>query len=247
MARSFVIGDVHGHYAALCHLLNLIAPTAEDRVILLGDLIDRGPASASVVTLVQQEGYRTLLGNHEEQLIRALQSGVGSLAWNRWLAMGGSSTLHSFGSLECLLTYLPWLQTLPTHWNCGSHFLAHAGLDPRRPLYAQTSREFCWSREVFLAARRPYFPDKCIVVGHTPTCRFPGVEPGQVLAGAGWLNIDTGIYLEQSGWLTALELTSDQIYQVHLAGERRILPLAEVQHCYVPGRWFQLTHSLFAP
>lgn len=247
MARSFVIGDVHGHYSTLCNLLNLIAPTAADQVILLGDLIDRGPASASVITLVQQEGFQTLLGNHEEQLLRALQSGIGSLEWTHWLAMGGSTTVHSFGSLERLQTYLPWLQQLSTHLDLGPHFLSHAGLDPRRPLFAQSSREFCWSREAFLSARRPYFADKCIVVGHTPTCRFPGVQPGQLLAGPGWLDIDTGAYLPNSGWLTALELESELVYQVNAEGQERILPLVDCQHCYVPGRWFQLTHTLFVP
>ncbi len=41
--RRIVIGDVHGHYQGLMQLLEAIAPTAEDKIYFLGDLIDRGP------------------------------------------------------------------------------------------------------------------------------------------------------------------------------------------------------------
>jgi serine/threonine protein phosphatase 1 len=240
MARSFVIGDVHGHYSALCNLLSLIAPVTDDRVFLLGDLIDRGPDSALAIRLVQQEGYQALLGNHEEQLLRALLRGVGSLDWTCWLHMGGAATLSSFGCWDHLQSCLPWLTQLPTSIDLGNYFLSHAGLDPQRPLFAQGIREFCWSRENFLAARRPYFVDKCIVVGHTPTCRFPGIEPGQILAGPGWLNIDTGAYLPSSGWLTALDLQAELIYQVNVQSQQqRTLPLSSSQRCYVPGRTLQ--------
>ena len=48
--RIYVVGDVHGHLAtfrALLHRLNL---SDDDRVVCLGDMIDRGPDSAGVVT-----------------------------------------------------------------------------------------------------------------------------------------------------------------------------------------------------
>ncbi len=41
--RRIVIGDVHGHYQGLMQLLEAIAPTAEDQIYFLGDLIDRDP------------------------------------------------------------------------------------------------------------------------------------------------------------------------------------------------------------
>ncbi|HBK64061.1 MAG TPA: serine/threonine protein phosphatase, partial [Cyanobacteria bacterium UBA11166] len=52
--RQIVIGDVHGHYDTLMTLLNAIAPSEEDRVYFLGDLIDRGPKSAQVVEFVKE-------------------------------------------------------------------------------------------------------------------------------------------------------------------------------------------------
>ena len=52
--RRIVIGDVHGHYDTLMTLLDAIAPTGDDMVYFLGDLIDRGPQSAQVVDFVKQ-------------------------------------------------------------------------------------------------------------------------------------------------------------------------------------------------
>ena len=55
--RRIFIGDIHGHYDGLMMLLDEIAPTAEDQVYFLGDLIDRGPSSAQVLEFVQKSGY----------------------------------------------------------------------------------------------------------------------------------------------------------------------------------------------
>jgi hypothetical protein len=62
--RRVVIGDVHGHYECLMLLLAKIAPTSEDQVYFLGDLIDRGPKSAQVVEFVKEndKGKYVLFG-----------------------------------------------------------------------------------------------------------------------------------------------------------------------------------------
>lgn len=235
MARSIIIADVHGHHAPLCELLNLVSPTQADSVILIGDLIDRGPCSAEVIRLVQQEGYQALLGNHEDLLLQAAAEGPDSATWRLWLKMGGEATLSSFGNWSSLQENLPWIQQLPTHLDLGGTFLSHAGLDPRRSLDEQGTREFCWSRLEFLNYPQPYFPQKQIILGHTPTCRFPMVEPGLILAGPSWLNIETGVDSRRSGWLTALSLEDKQVFQVNrFWREQRVLDLDGCQQAHVP-------------
>ncbi len=73
--RRIFIGDVHGHYDGLMRLLEAIAPGTGDRVYFLGDLIDRGPKSAQVVSFVRQQGYVALLGNHEQMLLEVMPHG----------------------------------------------------------------------------------------------------------------------------------------------------------------------------
>jgi serine/threonine protein phosphatase 1 len=74
----------------------------------------------------------------------------------------------------------------------------------------------------------PYFEDKLIITGHTITFTFPNVEPGKLVAGAGWLDIDTGAYHPKSCWLTALELNAQEVFQVHtMSHVIRHLPLAD--------------------
>src|SRR5471032_478012 len=71
MGRNIVIGDVHGCLAELVDLLAKLAPAKDDQLIFLGDLVNRGPDSHGVVSLVRSlPNALTLLGNHEARLLQ---------------------------------------------------------------------------------------------------------------------------------------------------------------------------------
>lgn len=71
MSRIIVIGDVHGCYAELLDLLDKLEPAKDDRLIFLGDLVNRGPDSHGVVSLVRSlPNTVCLMGNHELRLLR---------------------------------------------------------------------------------------------------------------------------------------------------------------------------------
>jgi serine/threonine protein phosphatase 1 len=93
----------------------------------------------------------------------------------------------------------------------------------------QDHQQFCWIRDEFHSSPQPFVPDKLIITGHTITFTFPGVLPGAVVQGNGWMDIDTGAYHPRSGWLTAYDATHQLVYQVQVY-ERlaRVLPLPEV-------------------
>ncbi|MGB5596440.1 MAG: metallophosphoesterase family protein [Crocosphaera sp.] len=226
--RRIIIGDVHGHYDALTNLLEAIAPNQDDQVYFLGDLIDRGPHSSQVVDLVMGNNYHCLLGNHEQMLLETLGNGnINSYQLQGWLSGGGYSTLVSYNH-QVPQTHIEWMKKLPTYLDLGDIFLVHGGIDPKMPLHEQTAQQFCWVRDNFHAMKKPYFEDKLIITGHTITFTFPGVLPGKLVAGQGWLDIDTGAYHPQSGWLTGLDLSTKTVYQVHSQNKtRRTLPLAE--------------------
>ncbi|MFB2982958.1 metallophosphoesterase family protein [Microseira sp. BLCC-F43] len=225
--RRIVIGDVHGHYKGLMTLLEAIAPDSEERIYFLGDLIDRGPQSAQVVKFVQESSYNCLLGNHEQMLLDSFIKGkIQHAVLQAWLYSGGHATLASYPKGRIPVHDLDWMQTLPTHLDLGDIWLVHAGVHPEIPLEEQTADQFCWIRHEFHSMSQPYFANKLIITGHTITFTLPGVEPGKIAAGSGWLDIDTGAYHRRSGWLTGLDISNAIVYQVNVFDNYvRTLPL----------------------
>lgn len=227
--RQIFIGDVHGHYDGLMQLLDAIAVDPGDRIYFVGDLIDRGPKSAQVVEFVRESGHPCVMGNHEQLLLEAFPDNkVSQYALQAWLQSGGQATIASFDTPEVLLDNLSWFRSLPTYLDLGDVWLVHAGVHPKLPIHDQTTQEFCWIRDEFHSVSEPYFTDKLIITGHTITFTLPNVAPGELAQGKGWLDIDTGAYHPKSGWLTGLDYTNQQVYQVNVfEKESRIRPLEE--------------------
>jgi predicted phosphodiesterase len=67
--RIIAIGDIHGCHQEFAELLGLLELTKDDRLILLGDLVNRGPDSCKVIDLAQAHNALCLLGNHELRLL----------------------------------------------------------------------------------------------------------------------------------------------------------------------------------
>jgi serine/threonine protein phosphatase 1 len=214
--RRIVIGDVHGHYEGLMKLLDAIAPASDDQVYFLGDLIDRGPQSAQVVNFVKDSPYQCLLGNHEQMLLNILTKRIPTPTVQAWLYSGGQATVASYEEATIPHDHLEWFDNLPTYIDLGDIWLVHAGVNPFIPLTEQTANQLCWVRDEFHSIEEPYFSDKLMIIGHTITFTLPGVPPGQLAQGQGWLDIDTGAYHPRSGWLTGLDITNNLVYQANV-------------------------------
>ncbi len=99
--KTFVIGDIHAQYDALLRVLDIVRFSDSDRLIILGDTIDRGPDSRAVVEWLKkrrqvatQDIY--LLGNHEDMFLKLSQGKI--QYWNAWLDDGdGRLFLKSYG------------------------------------------------------------------------------------------------------------------------------------------------------
>ncbi|HWA27046.1 MAG TPA: metallophosphoesterase [Lacunisphaera sp.] len=63
--RLVAVGDIHGCHKEFADLLDKLDLKKDDRLILLGDLISRGPDSGKVVELAREHATLSLLGNHE--------------------------------------------------------------------------------------------------------------------------------------------------------------------------------------
>ena len=67
--RLIAIGDIHGCHAEFAEMLERLTLTKDDQLILLGDLVNRGPDSLRVIDLARAANAVSLLGNHELRLL----------------------------------------------------------------------------------------------------------------------------------------------------------------------------------
>ena len=97
---KLVIGDIHGSLTALETMFQVVAPSSKDLIVTLGDYVDRGPDSKGVINYLlekkQTHNLFHLMGNHEIQMIRALET---KQDCERFLSglCGGRDTLDSYG------------------------------------------------------------------------------------------------------------------------------------------------------
>ncbi len=209
-----MVGDVHGCDVALDLLLDRIELTSDDRIVLLGDVVDRGPHSRQVVEMLldlsQSCRFNLVMGNHEEMLLDAVRDP--RLA-GFWLECGGAAALESYGGRLGNIpdAHLDFLASASPYGETETDVLVHANLEPDVPLDLQTSDWLRWQK--LTGREQPHSSGKRVICGHT---EMPGGVPRVV---DGWVMLDTAAY--RGGFLTALELASGELWQASQRGEFR--------------------------
>lgn len=222
--RVYAIGDIHGCADEFEALLALIdaddarRPAARTVIVLLGDLVDRGPDSARVIARARRlrsagRDVRGLLGNHEEFFLAAVEGDRGAL--RLFARNGGRETALSYGidaeqydaadfdELAALLRrHVPapdiaFLRSFEDVVELGDYAFVHAGIRPGVPLANQSPADLRWIRDRFLDHSGPH--ERFVVHGHTIT---PTIDDR-----VNRLGIDTGAFA--SGILTAVGLEGD--------------------------------------
>jgi serine/threonine protein phosphatase 1 len=212
--RIIAIGDIHGCAQALRRLVAEIQPTTSDLIVPLGDFVDRGPDSRDVVEqllkLERQCQLVPLLGNHELMMLQALND-VASLRF--WLECGGLATIESYGEgMDIPETHVAFLQRCCRFVETDNFVFVHANYDARLPWERQPDRLLFWEH-VFSQVPDRHRSGKPVIVGHTPQVSGEILDLGHLIC------IDT--YCVGGGWLTALELETNTVWQVNKAGELR--------------------------
>lgn len=192
----YAIPDIHGEIGKLTEAVQKIRAHADGRpcrAIFLGDYIDRGRNSRTVVNLIRglclKNGvwrllhynikWEAVLGNHEDLLLQATEQNTNKVSPELVL-----SYLFHHGDLK---SHLEWLDSLPTMVQTENHAFVHAGCDPRHPLDAQPERALLWIRKW---DEKEHDFGKHIVHGHTarkePMLRkhSTGLDTGCGLGGA---------------------------------------------------------------
>ena len=219
MSRFFAISDIHGCFEPFYELVvKIIDLKKSDRLVLLGDYIDRGYESREVIDFIMDlmsGGYDVtpLAGNHEVMLLDAYHDpGMIPL----WHMNSGITTQFSFdiGNIRNLETrYLDFFKNLDYYLLIGDYYFVHAGFndDLADPF---TDRQYMiWeSRGSY---KNPVFAGKTIIHGHRP--KQTGYVKMLIKEKSNFIPIDTGcVYGAEMGYgfLSALDINSMELISV---------------------------------
>lgn len=123
--RIIVIGDIHGCHQEFATLLDRLSLQPHDRLILLGDLVNRGPDSRRVIELAQAHGAVSLLGNHELRLLQFRRTGdrqrlkeddertLAQLGPPEWSYLEAMPLTHELPELDTVLVHGGFLPGMP--------------------------------------------------------------------------------------------------------------------------------------
>jgi hypothetical protein len=172
--RNIVIGDVHGCLDELQELVLAVAPAPGDRVICLGDFMDKGPEPVACLRFVRQQGFEAVRGNHEERHWKWRRNAAREVREPGYV--NAMQPFHNEDELrqneELSQDDLDWIAGLPYFIEFLPGFVAvHGGLLPGIPLDSQPSDKMIRARWV------DPLTGKAVPTDYTSTERRP---PGTV-------------------------------------------------------------------
>jgi len=199
--KTILIGDIHACSFEFNALLDRIAPARADQIILMGDLVNKGPDPAGVFHTVHSLNCLCLRGNHENDHLDG-HAGIRRLK-------AESELTKSEMPLEEYAGYLALAAAMPLYFENNDLIAVHGALVPALPLDQQPSDlltgditpDPSWKDGINLG--RP------LVVGHK---RYSSKQAEPYIVEGRFYGIDTGCVY--GGALTALELPSGKLWQV---------------------------------
>jgi len=209
--KIFVIGDIHGCLDPFERLMDKIPFRPEtDRLIFVGDFIDRGKNSKGVVDYVLAlskycSQVDCLTGNHEALFLDYMNGKDHGL----YFLNGGWSTLESYraerpeGEGDLVPEkHMSFYRSLNTYLELEDYYVVHAGFRPGVEIEKQVLEDMIWIREPFIYSGYDF--GKRVIFGHTPF-QEPLVLDNKI-------GVDTGAVYGNR--LTCLELPSLKFYSV---------------------------------
>ena len=195
----YVIPDIHGQLGQLKVILNAILPLrksdgGKDKLIFLGDYIDRGPQTPELIDLLielkakYKDQIIFLTGNHEQMMLNALSPSPTSNKYLFWLNNGGAQTLSAYldranqhmdnvyelmrGRAKDFIPkeHIEFLKSLIPYYETDQFIFVHAGCDPTVPLSSQQLEELVWDNSIFDLVRQQKGQalwQKTVVTGHS--------------------------------------------------------------------------------
>jgi len=187
----------------------------ERKLVLLGDLIDRGPNSNKVVgfAMGSRSSVSVVMGNHEHLAVEAISSGDMS----GWFNNGGYETVKSWGG-KVPASVLLWMRSLPVSLQFDKLLLSHTGHVP-----ADCIETSLWARGFKFQNDGLYR-----VLGHTPQ-----VDP---LITETYACIDTGAAYRKAGFGTMTALITPSMEIIQQPYDESELPFG---YEWAPGKYYE--------
>lgn len=206
----YAIGDIHGCVDSLKDLIDKLPLRNGDKLIFLGDYIDRGPDSRAVIEklleLRRSFDCVFLRGNHEWMMLNYVLNGKD---YELWMMNGAYATIRSYTDVKKIPPeHLEFFKdTIYYHVENGYLFV-HAGVRPLIPLEKQDAFDLVWIRDEFIYSEEPLVGFK-VIFGHTPF--------RDVFVSHDKIGIDTGCVY--GGKLTAFRIDDNRVFQVSCGGD----------------------------
>jgi serine/threonine protein phosphatase 1 len=201
--ETIIIGDIHGCSREFSALLDHVSPGTDDRLVLLGDLVNKGPDPAGVLETFASLNCLCLLGNHD----------VDHLRWKAGHSPKPESILTRQLIPPTLYErYLEWVAKMPLFFEDSDLIAVHGGLLNGLPLPEQPVEVVAGERNLPSDWKDHIAFDRPVVAGHkrySPDPSVPCIVEGR------FYGIDTGCVY--GGCLTALRMPSGTITQVRAA------------------------------
>lgn len=200
--RTIIIGDVHGCIVELRKLLAAVEIMPSDEIICVGDLVRKGPDSASVLRwAMETPNLRCVLGNHDARLLFRWFEGQkpdrGTADWEMRRQLGDSYN-----------DAMQYIRSWPLYIEAGGFLVVHAGLDPRVSTVRLQSPQDLMTIRVPDGMHIPWYEaytgDQIVVFGHWAR-NEPLIRPNAI-------GLDTGCVY--GGRLTALILPERRLISV---------------------------------
>ncbi len=203
----YVVSDIHGCYDQFNELLGKIKLGGEDRLYILGDILDRGPDGIRLILeVMQNKNIRFLRGNHDHEALFHFKNVMKTKKPTtrsesdrlcRYLSDGGKVTYDAFLQLDderksSVIRFLdasPWFEDIEV--NGKRFFLSHTVPEKRKFLQPEKCKlyDFIMGEPEY---EKEYRKELTIVTGHTPTSFIAPDHRGSIWAQNGHLAIDCG-------------------------------------------------------
>jgi serine/threonine protein phosphatase 1 len=203
----YVIGDIHGCFKMFEKLMEEISWQPEkDKLIFLGDYIDRGPDSKEVVEYIvglkkKYSNIRCLLGNHEICLLNYFLYKDSA----PFLMNGGEKTIISYelnNGNRIPEEHFDFFKSLETYIELDNYYFVHAGFRPGIKIKKQEQDDLLWIRDPFISSEYDF--GKRVIFGHT-SFSAPLIMPNKI-------GLDTGAVFGNK--LTCLKLPDMNFFHV---------------------------------
>jgi serine/threonine protein phosphatase 1 len=230
---TYVIGDIHGRPKLLDQLINNVPwDVRRDKIVFLGDLIDRGPDAPGVIERVMglaaaNPNVIALRGNHEQMMLDCLD--YGDLQW-LIPENGGLATLEGYGfdlsrlrdvsDIQIPEEHIEFIRGLPFYHEDEQAIYVHAGLVPGEHPSETDPDVLVWARDFDFYKG---YDGKLCFFGHTPTQYLP--RDGRqrrfgIYIHGSCVGIDTSG--EPESPLSCIQVETFTLYQAHPSGATEV-------------------------